>query len=371
MSELRQKILSESKRIVIKIGSRVIVEHPGFIARLAESIAMLHGERREVVVVSSGAVGTGMAVLGYAKKPASVPDRQACAAVGQIGLMQRYQTAFQERGLVAGQILLSADDFRNRPRYKNLQNTLLAMLKKGIVPIVNENDSVAVDEIKVGDNDKLSSDVALFLDADLLLVFTDEDGLFDANPKTHPEARLVRLVPEITPAVLALAGRETGSAVSTGGMASKLEAIRAVARSGRNAFLANGAKVLPHQVVRGEADGTLFLGSAKKLSSRQKWLSLVSTPKGAVVVDQGGVHALRERGRSLLPVGVTRVVGNFSAKDLIEVRGEAGEKIARGVTQYGSESLRRLLHKKSSEIQALLGPQAPAELIHKNDMVVF
>jgi glutamate 5-kinase len=215
--------------------------------------------------------------------------------------------------------------------------------------------------------------VALFLDADLLLIFTDEDGLFDANPKTNPNARLVRLVPEITPAVLALAGRpgEAGSAVGTGGMASKLEAIRAAAKSGVSAFLANGSRFLPHQVVRGEAEGTLFLGSHKKLSSRKRWLSLVSTPKGAVVVDAGGVSAIREHSKSLLPVGVAKVLGNFTAKDLIEVRSEAGEKIARGLAQYGSESLRRLMRKKTSEIQALLGAKAPTEVIHKNDMVVF
>jgi len=230
MSELRKKVLGEAKRIVIKIGSRILVdsEHGGvrtrFIQQLATSVATLVENGKEVVIVTSGAVGTGMAILGYAQKPSVMAEKQACAAVGQIDLMYAYREMFRWVGLVTGQILLSADDFRDRTRYKNLQNTLKAMLARKIVPIVNENDSVAVAEIKVGDNDKLSSDVALFLDADLLLVFTDEDGLFDANPKTNPDARLLRLVPEITPEIMALAGKpgEAGSAVSTGGMRSKL-----------------------------------------------------------------------------------------------------------------------------------------------------
>lgn len=379
MSDLRKKVLGEAKRIVIKIGSRILVDSDGkgvrtrFIQQLATSVATLIESGKEVVIVTSGAVGTGMAVLGYAQKPTVMAEKQACAAVGQIDLMHAYREMFRWVGLVAGQILLSADDFRDRTRYKNLQNTLKAMLAQKIVPIINENDSVAVAEIKVGDNDKLSSDVALFLDADLLLIFTDEDGLYDANPKTHPEARLLRLVPEITADVMALAGKpgEAGSAVSTGGMRSKLEAIRAVARSGCNAFLANGAKVQPHQVVLEDAIGTLFLGSSKKLGSRSRWLSYISSPRGAVVADAGGVKALREKHSSLLPVGVEKVIGRFSIGDLVEVRDTEGIQVARGIAQFDSEKLKMVLHKKSAEIHALLGSQVPDEFIHKNDLVVF
>ncbi len=379
MSELRKKLLAESRRIVIKIGSRILVdsEHGGvrtrFIQQLATSVATLVENGKEVVIVTSGAVGTGMAVLGYAQKPTVMAEKQACAAVGQIDLMYAYREMFRWVGLVTGQILLSADDFRDRNRYKNLQNTLKAMLARKIVPIVNENDSVAVAEIKVGDNDKLSSDVALFLDADLLLVFTDEDGLFDANPKTNPDARLLRLVPEITSEIMSLAGKpgEAGSAVSTGGMRSKLEAIRAVVRSGCNAFLANGAKVRPHEVVFEDAVGTLFLGSAKRLDSRSRWLSFISSPRGAVVADAGGVKALREKHSSLLPVGIEKVVGRFDEGDLVEVRDSEGNQIARGVTLYDSEKLKLVLRKKSPEIHALLGKEAPEVVIHKNDLVVF
>ncbi|MBQ5610430.1 MAG: glutamate 5-kinase [Fibrobacteraceae bacterium] len=379
MSELRAKILTEAKRIVVKIGSRILVdsEHGGvrtrYIQKLADSVACLMEHGKEVVIVTSGAVGTGMAELGYAEKPKVMAEKQACAAVGQIDLMYAYREMFRWVQLSCGQILLSADDFRDRTRYKNLQNTIKTMLAKKIVPIINENDSLAVAEIKVGDNDKLSSDVALFLDADLLLIFTDEDGLFDDNPKKNSKARLLRFIPEITPAVLALAGApgETGSAVSTGGMRSKLEAIRAVVNSGANAFLANGMKVLPHEVLFENALGTLFAGKKQKMNSRRRWLSFVSTPKGNVIVDKGGVKALQKNHSSLLPVGVIQVGKHFDAGDLIEILDESGDRIARGIAQYGSDNLNLVLGKKTPMVREILGSDIPEELVHKNDLVLF
>ena len=379
MSELRAKILTEAQRIVVKIGSRILVdsEHGGvrtrYIQKLADSVACLMEHGKEVVIVTSGAVGTGMAELGYAEKPKVMAEKQACAAVGQIDLMYAYREMFRWVQLSCGQILLSADDFRDRTRYKNLQNTIKTMLAKKIVPIINENDSLAVAEIKVGDNDKLSSDVALFLDADLLLIFTDEDGLFDDNPKKNSKARLLRFIPEITPAVLALAGApgETGSAVSTGGMRSKLEAIRAVVNSGANAFLANGMKVLPHEVLFENALGTLFAGKKQKMNSRRRWLSFVSTPKGSVIVDKGGVKALQKNHSSLLPVGVIQVGKHFDAGDLIEILDESGNRIARGIAQYGSDNLNLVLGKKTPMVREILGSDIPEELVHKNDLVLF
>mgnify|MGYP003542512562 FL=1 len=379
MSELRAKILTEAKRIVVKIGSRILVdsEHGGvrtrYIQKLADSVACLMEQGKEVVIVTSGAVGTGMAELGYAEKPKVMAEKQACAAVGQIDLMYAYREMFRWVQLSCGQILLSADDFRDRTRYKNLQNTIKTMLAKKIVQMINENDSLAVAEIKVGDNDKLSSDVALFLDADLLLIFTDEDGLFDDNPKKNSKARLLRFIPEITPAVLALAGApgETGSAVSTGGMRSKLEAIRAVVNSGANAFLANGMKVLPHEVLFENALGTLFAGKKQKMNSRRRWLSFVSTPKGSVIVDKGGVKALQKNHSSLLPVGVIQVGKHFDAGDLIEILDESGNRIARGIAQYGSDNLNLVLGKKTPMVREILGSDIPEELVHKNDLVLF
>lgn len=378
MSELRRKVLAESKRIVVKVGSRILVDPGGgirkeWIAAFTASIARLISDGREVVVVTSGAVGAGMAALGYATKPDQMAEKQACAAVGQIDLMHIYRQCFAKVGLMAGQMLLSADDFRDRTRYRNLQNTVKALLRKKVIPIINENDSVAVAEIKVGDNDKLSADVTMFLDADLLLVFTDEDGLFDANPKTNRHARLLEMVPEINPEVLALAGKpgETGSVVSTGGMYSKLTAIREVTRSGCNAFLANGNGVLPHQVLLENARGTCFLAHPRKLTSRKRWLSFISSPRGFVVVDAGGARALREKNSSLLPVGIVEVRGRFDQGDLLEVRDGETNKLARGITQYDSETLRRIIGRKSKEIFSILGPQSSEEVIHKNDMVLL
>lgn len=379
MSELRKNILGEARRIVIKIGSRILVDsakggvRSNYIQKLAHSVAMLVAQDKEVVLVTSGAVGTGMSILGYAQKPSALAEKQACAAVGQIDLMYVYREMFLAENLAVGQILLSADDFRDRNRYKNLQNTLHIMISKKIVPIINENDSLAVKELKIGDNDKLSSDVALFFDADLLLIFTDEDGLFDDNPKKNPKARLLRFVPEITSEVMALAGKagEAGSAVSTGGMRSKLEAIRAVVKSGCNAFLANGMKVLPDEIILGDAIGTLFIGDKKKLGSRSRWLSFVSTPRGSVVVDSGCILALRKKHSSLLPVGVTSIRKHFSEGDLIEVLSEKGECIARGTSQFDSANLKLVLRKKTSQVRTILGEKAPEEVIHKNNLVVF
>jgi len=362
-----KNLLDETKRIVIKLGSKILLDADNkganleFIKKFAKSIAVLQKAGKEIAIVSSGAVGTGMARLGYAKKPKDIADKQVCAAVGQIDLMHAYRNAFEKEGITVGQILLSAEDFRDRNRYKNLQNTFSSMLQHKVIPIINENDSVATAEIKVGDNDKLSSDVALFWNADLLLLFTDEDGLFDSNPKTNPGARLLNIVQEITPEILSLAKPgDAGSAVSTGGMHSKLEAVKAAARSGCNAFLANGTKILPHEVLFENATGTLFLGNPKKLGSRKKWLSFVSTPKGSITIDDGGVNAIRKKNASVLPVGIESLSGSFSAKDLIEVKDSKGNKIARGISRFDSEDLRKIMRAKNQK-----------EAIHKNDLVVF
>lgn len=380
MSDLRRNILGEAKRIVIKIGSRILVDsvkggvRADYIGRLAHSVARLVEGGKEVIIVTSGAVGTGMAILGYDEKPKVLAEKQACAAVGQIDLMHVYREKFLAEHLFVGQILLSADDFRDRTRYKNLQNTLHTMIDKKIVPLINENDSLAVKELNaIGDNDKLSSDVALFFDADLLLIFTDEDGLFDDNPKKNPKARLLRFVPEITPEIMALTGNpgESGSAVSTGGMRSKVESIRAVVKSGCNAFLANGLKIMPDEIVFGDAVGTLFIGSHKKLGSRKRWLSFISSPSGSVIVDEGCVLALRKKHSSLLPVGVVAIHRHFSEGNLIEVLSESGEKVARGIAQMDSANLKLVLHEKTSGVRSKLGRNVPEEVVHKNNLVVF
>jgi len=379
VSELRKKILNETRRVVMKFGSRVLVDSEAggirekSIRRIVGSVSKLHQAGQQVVIVSSGAVGAGMSILGYSEKPRRLDEKQACAAVGQIKLMHTWKSAFMRKGIHAAQILLSAEDFRDRARYKNIQNTVQALLRKGVIPIINENDTVAVQEIKVGDNDKLSADVTHFLNADLLMLFTDEDGLYDSNPKKNPDARLLHLVPEITDDVMKLAGKkgEGGSLISTGGMYSKLEAVREVTRAGGNAVLANGMSVLPHQILSGKLLGTLFLGQPKKISSRGKWLRFVSTPSGVITVDAGGARALAERNSSLLAVGITGVSGVFNRKALVEVVDAEKRRIARGITNFSSQDIDDLQGKSSAEIRKISGGRLAEEVIHRNNMVLL
>jgi glutamate 5-kinase len=367
-----------NKRTVIKVGTSTLTYENGKInyrriEALCKVLADLQNMGEDILLVSSGAIGVGMGKAGLDARPTETKKKQALAAIGQCELMFMYDKLFGEYNHTVAQILLTRYAVDTDHQKQNIINTIDELLNMNIIPIINENDSLAVAEIKVGDNDKLSSDVALFLDADLLLIFTDEDGLFDDNPKKNSKARLLRFIPEITPAVLALAGApgETGSAVSTGGMRSKLEAIRAVVNSGANAFLANGMKVLPHEVLFENALGTLFAGKKQKMNSRRRWLSFVSTPKGSVIVDKGGVKALQKNHSSLLPVGVIQVGKHFDAGDLIEILDESGNRIARGIAQYGSDNLILVLGKKTPMVREILGSDIPEELVHKNDLVLF
>jgi len=376
MSELRQKIVGPVKRVVIKLGSRLLVDmekggtRSTLVNRFAKSVATLRQRGVEVVVVTSGAVGSGMAALGFAEKPADMGLKQACAATGQVLLMQAWRNAFKRQGYEVGQILCSADDFRDRTRYKNISNAVSSLLKLGVVPVINENDSVAVAEIKVGDNDKLSADVSQFLGADLLIIFTDEQGLYDKNPKEHADARLLTLVPEVTPEVEKLAGSK-GSGISTGGMITKIQAIKQVTAGGCAAVLCGGFKVLPHQVLEGKEVGTLFLPAAKKLGSRSRWLTFVSTPKGRIFVDAGAQTALVQKGRSLLPVGVVKVEGRFHAGDIVEIRSGEGEPLARGIAAWGSDTLRRVKGLHTNEARALLSADQSDEFVHRNNLAVL
>jgi glutamate 5-kinase len=376
MSELRVKIVGQVKRIVIKLGSRLLVDmekggtRTALVSKFAGSVAKLRAQGVEVVIVTSGAVGSGMAALGFAEKPAEIGLKQACAATGQVLLMHAWRSAFQRHGLEVGQILCSADDFRERTRYKNISTAVSSLLKLGVVPVINENDSVAIAEIKVGDNDKLSADVSQFLKADLLIIFTDEDGLFDKNPKEHADARLLSLVTEVTPEVERLAGSK-GSGISTGGMITKIQAMKQVTQAGCAAVLASGFKVLPHQVIEGKEVGTLFLPAAQKLNSRSRWLTFVSTPKGRVTIDAGAESALLLKGRSLLPVGVAKVEGRFHAGDIVELRNAEGKPLARGIAAWGSDTLRRVKGMKTPEARALLGAGQADEFVHRNNRVVL
>ena len=377
MSELRQKYLKNAKKVVVKVGSRLLVDSESncirtkFVTKLAASIAKIQESGKQVVLVSSGAVGAGMAALNLAKRPKSMGKVQACASVGQLKLMHHYEAAFKKKNMQVGQVLVSADDFRSRKRYSNICSTVDSLLKLGVVPIINENDSVAIEEIKVGDNDKLSADVTQFLDADLLMIFTDEDGLYNKNPKEHSDAVLVNLVHKVNQDIFALAGDKKGSEISTGGMQTKLEAIQQATQTGCMAILANGFNHLPHDVLLGKDIGTLFLASSKKVSSRNKWISRVSTPKGKVILDEGASLAIGTRNASLLAVGVTKVIGDFSRGDFVEILGPRRQKIARGLINYRTSEVQSLLGKSTQEIEKIMGKKAPKELVHRNNLVVL
>lgn len=383
MQSLRSQFLDKSQRVVIKVGSRLLVDmdkmdlNRKFMRGLVESIVKIRESGREVVLVSSGAVGAGMATLGLTERPKDIGQVQSCASIGQIKLSHVYETLFAKRSIHVGQILLSADDFRIRSRYKNIRNTIQALVAQGCVPIINENDSVAVEEIKVGDNDKLSADVTQFLDADLLMIFTDEDGLFNANPKEDAAAKLIPIVAQITPTILKLAGSK-GSGISTGGMKTKLQAIRQATEAGCAAVMANGFKVRPHQILEGVEEGTFFMPDSQKPSSRKRWIGLVSHSKGSISIDAGASKAILQTPSSLLAVGVAGVQGKIHPGDIVDILNSRGKLIARGVSKYDADTLNELKGLRQSQIKEIISNSKNTKLfknsknlevvIHRNDL---
>jgi len=359
---------------VVKLGSRVVaVDDNGLnldlIGQLAVDVATVRESGIQVTLVSSGAVAAGMGRLEMQQRPARIPDLQAAAAVGQGLLMNAYNSAFKELEIPIGQVLLTMDDLGDRWRYVNAQNTLNALIGLGAVPVVNENDSVAVEENKVGDNDRLSAMVAHLVDADLLIVLTDVDGLFSGDPGSDPDSRLIPCVERVTPELISRAGK-AGSAVSLGGMRTKLQAAESVTRAGRMMVITNGHTTRIPDVLDGAEAGTLFLASKEPLVGRKIWIANM-LKKGVVVVDAGAVEAISRRGKSLLPPGVVKVVGDFEAGELIAVEGPTGEEVARGVVQFGSAEIRQILGRQTSEIAGILGVTGNVEVIHRDDMVTL
>ncbi len=323
------------RRIVVKIGTSSLTRSDGHldearIEALAEEAKTLLSQGVSIILVSSGAIGVGARRLGLSERPRAIPAKQAAAAVGQGLLMQAYEKAFAARGIVVGQVLLTADDTVNRQRHLNSRNTFLKLLEYGAIPIVNENDTVAIDEIRFGDNDTLSALVATLVEADLLVILSDVEGLYASDPRVDKNARLLSVVAELTPELEQAAGG-AGSAFGTGGMATKLEAARIVTAAGIPMVLANSArpKVL-QRIVAGDEIGTLFLPRGEAMPARKRWLAFHQRARGTVVVDEGAARALLERGGSLLPAGVVRVDGAFSAGDLVRVVALHGIELARG-----------------------------------------
>jgi len=373
MSDLRRQILSQAKTVVVKVGTRLLThEEGGFAPEQLQALVDNLGRilfNHKVVLVSSGAVGTGMGVLGFATKPKILAEKQACAAVGQIRLMHAYEAAFAKKSVPVAQILLTGEDLRSPERFKNIRATVEALHAHGVLPIVNENDTVATAEIKVGDNDKLSADVCHFLGADLLIILSDIDGLFTDNPKTNPEAALIPVVQKVTAEIEALAGG-TGSVASTGGMRTKVLAAKQVTRGGSACVIANGFKVQLSDILEGAAHGTLFLPAEKRMGAKKRWIAFVSKPAGKLLCDEGAIKAVVERRTSLLPMGIRKLEGKFAAGQVVDICNLEGITVARGVAAYGAEELGEIVGHKSGEITGLLGHDGPEEAVHRDNLFV-
>lgn len=359
------------RRIVVKVGTAMLSDQtsalsPRRIRQVADDIAALCQERRQVVLVSSGAVGAGMALLGFARRPRRLTDLQAAAAVGQHHLMQRYEQALRRHRVVPAQILLTRDDLHDRVRYLNARNTLLELWARKILPIINENDTVATEEIRFGDNDRLSAVVAILLDADLLVILSNVEGCYDEA------GRLISRIAEFTEAIHRAATAQAGVATSVGGMATKLQAAQMTTRAGIPCVIASGLRrgVL-QAAARGEAVGTYCVPRAIGLEGRKRWVAFAAKPRGRIVVDDGAKGAVTARGRSLLASGVVESHGHFAVGDPVAVDDRHGQEFARGLVNYSSEDLARIKGLRSAQIEAVLGSKTFDEVIHRNNLVVL
>jgi len=369
-------MLQVSTTVVVKIGTNLLADKTkginlARIDAIARNVALLSERGHRVAIVTSGAIGAGVAALRLKVRPKTIPEKQATASIGQPLLMEAYENGFRKYDKTIAQILLTKDDFVNRTRYLNAKNTFTVLLTRGVIPIINENDTVAVDEIKLGDNDNLSAMVANLIDADMLIILSDIDGLFSDDPTRNPDAVLIPVVEKITQQIEKLA-KSSGSELSTGGMATKIQAAKRCVSSGIAMIIANGKNPdVLGRIFSGTAAGTLFLPAKKGLTVRKKWIGFVSAARGYVVVDDGAKNALMLRNKSLLPSGVTEAHGRFSANDTISVRDLSGVEIARGVTAFSSDDLTAIKGKKTNAIEKILGRASAGEVIHKDDLVVI
>jgi glutamate 5-kinase len=365
---------SKSRRWVVKIGSALVTADGRGLDRDAlrlwvDQIADMMAQGHEVVVVSSGAVAEGMRRMGWSQRPGSLHELQAAAAIGQMGLVQAWESCFQRRGLHTAQVLLTHDDLSDRRRYLNARSTLRALVNLGVVPVVNENDAVANDELRFGDNDTLAALVANLVEADRLVLLTDREGLYRADPRTQPDAELVADAQAGDPALDAMAGG--GGQYGQGGMQTKLRAARLAARSGAATVIAHGraANVL-RRLSAGERVGTLLTSTQPPEAARKRWLAGQLQAKGRLELDPGAVRVLREAGRSLLAVGVRGVSGQFRRGELVTCVDQAGREVARGLVNYSADEARRIQGQPSSAIESLLGYVDEEELIHRDNLVL-
>jgi glutamate 5-kinase len=373
---LKQLKTSECRRWVVKIGSALLTDNGRGLAVTAidswvEQIAELRQQGREMLLVSSGAVAEGMTRLGWARRPHALYELQAAAAVGQMGLVQAYESRFQRFGLHTAQVLLTHDDLADRQRYLNARSTLRTLLRLGVVPVVNENDTVATEEIRFGDNDTLAALVANLVEADLLVLLTDQSGMYDRDPRRDAQAALLTEARAGDTALESMAGAASGT-LGRGGMLTKVRAAARAARSGALTVIASGReeKVL-QRLAAGEALGTRLLPSTAPLAARKQWLAGRLQVRGHLTLDDGAVAVLRTAGRSLLPVGVTRVEGDFERGDLVVCRAPGGDEIARGLVNYSAEESRRIIRQPSHRIEEILGYVDEPELIHRDNLVLM
>ena len=376
-NEVSREALQKAKRIVIKVGTSTITYATGKrnfsqIDRLAREISDLQNQGKEMILVTSGAVAVGVDRMGLPGKPKTIPGKQAAAAVGQGVLMHTYEKFFADYGQIVAQVLITKTEAIDRHRYTNTRNTFMELMRQRVIPIVNENDVVALDELKIGDNDNMSALVAGIVDADLVIILSDVDGLYTANPQTHPDAVIVPEVAEITPEIEASAGG-VGSARGTGGMATKIQAAKAATSSGIHLVIASGTeKNAITRVLQGEELGTLFVSRENRLQFRKRWLAFGAKIAGSIVVDDGCAKAIRKAGGcSILPAGVFAVQGEFLPGSTVSVIDKDAHELARGLVHYSSAELEQIKGCNSGEIANILGHKNFDEVIHRDDLVIL
>jgi len=371
----RPHLLSRARRVVVKVGSNVLTQDRGLnlavIRAISRQISRLMEEGREIILVSSGAMSAGMRKLGLPARPTEIPARQAVAAVGQAGLIQAYEKAFGRHGRKVAQILLTAEDMTHRKRYLNARNTLNTLLAWGVVPVINENDTVMVEEIQFGDNDNLAAVIALLMDAHALINLSDIDGLFDKDPRTQADARLIPEVASIGKAIESVAVGIPG-ALGTGGMSSKIRAARKTTAAGIPMVIASGRRRdILLRLFGGQRQGTLFVPRSHRLPSRKCWIAFSLKPKGTLRLDQGAERALIQNGKSLLPSGILAVEGEFGVGDPVQFVGTGGETLGNGLVNYSAGDIRKIKGLKTGRIAAVLGEKPFDEVVHRDNLVLF
>jgi glutamate 5-kinase len=368
--------IEKAVTLVVKVGSSLVTNDgrgldAAAIARWAAEIAELRRMGRRVVLVSSGAIAEGMQRLGWTRRPQAMHELQAAAAVGQMGLVQCYESCFRSHGLHTAQVLLTHADLADRQRYLNARSTLRSLLQLGVVPVINENDTVVTDEIKLGDNDTLGALVTNLIEADALVILTDQPGLYDSDPRRNPQAKFIESIETSNPDLAAMAGG-TGSLLGKGGMLTKVHAARRAARSGAHTVIASGRETdVLVRLARGERIGTLLTAGTVPLAARKQWLADHLTLTGRVRLDEGAVRALVRDGKSLLPIGVVEVSGDFERGEVVGCLDPRGREVARGLVNYSAAEARRIMRRPSAEIEALLGYVDEPELIHRDNLVLL